>query len=97
MKSSTVPAEEFIRRFLQHVLPDRFIKVRYYGFLSPGNRHLLTRVRVLLGACTFETTIPGQHPALKEPIKARDAPRCPQCGSLLTLVETLRPQRRRPP
>jgi hypothetical protein len=31
---STVTAEEFIRRFLQHVLPDRFIKVRYYGLLS---------------------------------------------------------------
>jgi hypothetical protein len=43
-RSVTVPAQEFIRRFLQHVLPDRFIKVRYYGFLSPGNRHVLTRV-----------------------------------------------------
>lgn len=44
-QSSTVPAEEFLRRFLQHVLPDRCINVRYDGFLSPGNRHLLTRVR----------------------------------------------------
>jgi hypothetical protein len=42
--STTVPAQEFIRRFLQHVLPDRFINVRYDGFLSPGNRHLLTKV-----------------------------------------------------
>ncbi len=37
----TVSAEEFMRRFLQHVLPERFVKVRYYGLLSPGNRHLL--------------------------------------------------------
>jgi len=96
-QSSTVPAEEFIRRFLQHVLPDRFIKVRYYGFLSPGNRHLLTRVRALLDASTIETTIPAQPPAVKEPTKARDAPRCPQCGSLLILVETLRPRSRLPP
>jgi Putative transposase/Transposase zinc-binding domain len=44
-QSSTVPAEEFIRRFLQHGLPHRFINVRYDGFLSPGNRHLRTRVR----------------------------------------------------
>ena len=44
VKTSTVPAEEFIRRLLQHGLPDRFINVRYDGFLSPGNRHVLTRV-----------------------------------------------------
>jgi hypothetical protein len=43
--SATVTAEEFIRRFLQHVLPDRFINVRYDGFLSPGNRHVLHGVR----------------------------------------------------
>src|SRR6266511_989241 len=35
LKRCTVTAEEFIRRFLQHVLPPRFIQVRYYGLLSP--------------------------------------------------------------
>jgi Putative transposase/Transposase zinc-binding domain len=96
-KSSTVTAEEFIRRFLQHVLPDNFIKVRYYGFLSPGNRHVLTQVGHLLGASTVKTTTTGQHPALQEPTNARDAPRCPTCGSILIPVETLRPQSRLPP
>jgi hypothetical protein len=43
-RSATVPAQEFIRRFLQHVLPARCINVRYDGFLSPGHRHVLTRV-----------------------------------------------------
>ncbi|PYP82294.1 MAG: hypothetical protein DMF61_26840 [Blastocatellia bacterium AA13] len=38
-----VSAEEFIRRFLQHVLPKHFVKVRFYGLLSPGNRHLLNK------------------------------------------------------
>ena len=33
VRTCTVTAEEFIRRFLQHLLPDRFIKVRYYGCL----------------------------------------------------------------
>jgi hypothetical protein len=50
MRISTVTAEEFVRRFLQHVLPDRFVKVRYYGLLSPSSRHLLKKVRDLLGA-----------------------------------------------
>jgi hypothetical protein len=86
-----------MRRFLQHVLPDRFIKVRSYGFLSPGTYHLLTRVQALLGASTVETTIPGQHPDVKEPTNARDAPRCPQCGSILILVATLRRRSRWPP
>ena len=35
-KYCTVPAEEFIHRFLQHVLPRGFVKVRYFGFFSPG-------------------------------------------------------------
>ena len=49
LKTQTIPAQEFIRRFLQHVLPPRFIKVRYYGFLSPRNRDLLNSVKELLG------------------------------------------------
>jgi hypothetical protein len=51
----TLEAEEFIRRFLLHVLPDGFQRIRYYGFL--GNRYReekLARCRELLGmpACT---------------------------------------------
>ena len=34
LRTCTLPAEEFIRRFLQHVLPKGFVKMRYYGFLS---------------------------------------------------------------
>jgi len=96
-QSATLPAQEFIRRFLQHVLPDRFIKVRYYGFLSPGNRPLLTQVSRVLGASTVTSTTLGQHPDGKESTNAREAPRCPRCGNLLILVETLRPNTRSPP
>ena len=49
-KTMTLPAEEFIRRFLLHVLPDGFQRIRYYGFL--GNRYReekLARCRQLLG------------------------------------------------
>ena len=47
-KTCTVAAEEFIRRFLQHVLPLGFSKVRYYGFFSPGKRATLAQIRQLL-------------------------------------------------
>lgn len=48
-KLMTVTAIEFIRRFLLHILPDRFVKVRYYGFLSNSIRKKkIERVRELL-------------------------------------------------
>ncbi|MBU4260704.1 MAG: IS91 family transposase [Proteobacteria bacterium] len=45
----TLPVMEFMRRFLQHVLPAGFHKVRYYGLLHPVNRPLLRRVQLILG------------------------------------------------
>ena len=93
LKTCTLTAQEFIRRFLQHVLPDRFVKVRSYGLLSPRNRPLLTTARVGLAA-----TVPHTTPPMAPVVKPRsDAPLCPHCGSLLILVQTLRPKTRVPP
>jgi Putative transposase/Transposase zinc-binding domain len=47
-KTMTLQAGEFLRRYLQHVLPQGFHKVRYYGMLSPANRVTLKRVQLLL-------------------------------------------------
>jgi hypothetical protein len=93
----TVTAEECIRRFLQHVLPDRCINVRDDGFLSPGNRHVLTRIHDILGASTVETNTTGTPHEVNDPTNTRDARRGPTCGSRLILVETLRPKSRWPP
>jgi len=49
LKTCSLPAEEFIRRFLQHVLPRGFVKVRYYGFLSSGQRIRLSALKMQLG------------------------------------------------
>lgn len=76
----TVTAQEFIRRFLQHVLPPRFIKVRYYGLLSPAHRQLLLQARHLLSASSKLKT---------QNVKTSDAPAqlsCPLCGGPLTLL-----------
>ena len=49
-KTMTLDAEEFIRRFLLHILPDGFQRIRYYGFLSNRYREeKLARCRELLG------------------------------------------------
>jgi hypothetical protein len=99
----TLPAQEFIRRFLQHVLPKGFIKVRYYGLFSPGNRPLLNQARRLL--TTMETTTPAQE---NEPsAQAEDAQvaldtteqslPCPTCGRPMRLLGRLKPTRGRSP
>jgi hypothetical protein len=79
LKRCTITAAEFIRRFLQHVLPPRFIKVRYYGLLSPAHRHLLHKARQLLSAATSKL--------VDEAVKTTKPPAllsCPHCGGPLT-------------
>jgi len=44
-RTMTLPAPEFIRRFLQHVLPDGFHKVRYYGLWAPTHRRQLQQLQ----------------------------------------------------
>jgi len=95
VKQCTLTAAEFIRRFLQHVLPPRFIKVRYYGLLSPSNRQLLQQARQLLSAA------PGKPDtaALSTTDPAEPTPRlpsCPQCRGPLTLLAPLAPRGRAP-
>lgn len=90
----TLSAEEFIRRFLQHVLPRGFVKVRYYGFFSHGNRHLLSQVRRLLGSSNIAKQTDLQ-PA--SPTSQDRALRCPKCGKAMRLTNTLKPTGRWPP
>ena len=63
-KTMPLSADEFIRRFLLHVLPDGFHRIRYYGFL--GNRYRqekLERCRQLLGMASADQTTPAIEPA----------------------------------
>jgi hypothetical protein len=91
LKRCSVSAQEFIRRFLQHVLPNRFIKVRYYGLLSPAHRQLLLKARHLLSPTTSK---------LKPEVVKTTAPlamlRCPHCGGPLTRLSPLAPRGRAP-
>jgi hypothetical protein len=88
----TLPAQEFIRRFLQHVLPTGFVKVRYYGLFSPGHRHLLQQVQQLLDipVAPTSTRSPKSTPAAS-------TVSCPTCGSPMHLVQIFRPKSRSPP
>ncbi|HIP73150.1 MAG TPA: hypothetical protein EYH05_17355 [Anaerolineae bacterium] len=68
---------EFIRRFLQHVLPEGFVKVRYYGFFSPGLRHTLAQIREFLTP-QRPTAVAKQEQAQEGCSAAPDWLRCPQ-------------------
>jgi hypothetical protein len=84
IKGITLEAFEFIRRFLLHVLPDQFVKIRYYGILSHRNRKgKLLRCKRLLGV------LPGKEPGevpretwqdLLTRITGIDPRVCPRCG-----------------
>jgi hypothetical protein len=92
-KYCVFPAEKFIQRFLQHVLPQGFMKVRYYGFLSAGNRKRLNRVRESLGTSEPAQTTDDQQ---LETMMADTLP-CPKCGQAMQMVQTLRVRSRCPP
>ncbi|MEZ4737257.1 MAG: IS91 family transposase [Caldilineaceae bacterium] len=94
----TLPVFTFIQRFLQHVLPQGFVKVRYYGFLAPGNRQRLALARELLAAdYKARQQLMGKT---QNSDPDGDIPRClacPHCGKPLRLTATLRPRSRCPP
>jgi len=97
--SVTLPVFEFIDRFLLHVLPQGFVKVRYYGFYAPSNRHRLALARELLGAdASGSHNITSESPAAAwETTDPEDSLSCPRCGEPLRLLQRLRPQSRSPP
>jgi hypothetical protein len=92
-KTYTVTAEEFTRRFLQHVLAKGFSKVRTYGFCSPNRREVLSKVRQLLPCATIPAWPGPQSPAGSLPIAEAQ---CPTCGKPMRLVRTLQPRSRCP-
>ena len=96
----TLPVEEFIRRFLQHVLPKGFTKVRSYGVLSPSRRPALAQSRTLLEACLSPTPAAksGQNRERHETPPAPEVTRpCRTCGGQLVFLFRLVPNKRGPP
>ncbi|MBV8418561.1 MAG: transposase [Hyphomicrobiales bacterium] len=88
LKTMTLATHEFIRRFLLHVLPSGFHRIRHYGLLAGAVRvHNIERVRQLLTAAPA----PRRAPAAEADSQADDvsfARRCPCCGGRMIIVET---------
>lgn len=87
-KNMTLPVGKFLRRFCLHLLPERFVKIRHYGFL--GNRQRHQRVPLARALLLKE----GEKSPLLPPPAPPPAPVCPFCGSeLLLLIQIVAPAR----
>ncbi len=93
----TLAAEEFIRRFLQHILPKGLVKVRYYGFFSSGSRSHLAAIRQQLGQepARVEEAQPGQ--AREVVPLSEKAHLCPVCGRPMQPGGSILPAKGRSP
>jgi hypothetical protein len=100
IKLMTLSPAEFMRRFLLHVLPDGFQRIRHYGFLANGNRQAkLARIRELLPPAPQQQVVPATQDAATAMIAPEgDAmttddnewqSTCPECGGEMEIVETL--------
>jgi len=92
-RTCTVSATEFIRRFLQHVLPKGFVKVRYYGFFAPGLRGHLLLLRQQLPLYLSSSALTSAS-ATSPPEQSL---RCLRCGQVLHHRQRIWPRSRWPP
>lgn len=89
-KIMTLGADEFLRRFLMHVVPKRFVRIRYYGFMANRTRaRSLARARELIGIQASIAPPPEQE------IQERLCPRCKE--GLMRDAGLVEPQRAPPP
>jgi hypothetical protein len=89
-RTMTLAPDEFIRRFLLHVLPQGFHRIRHYGLLaSAGCKANIARARELIAAPMPLIETPAEHDdARNADTGAEHRPPCPCCGGRMIIVET---------
>ena len=85
-KTMSLSPFEFIRRFLQHVLPTGFMKIRYYGFMHPS-----TTIPVKLAVALLEALF-SVRPERRNRIEKSSIPCCERCGGIVGFVRFIRPK-----
>jgi hypothetical protein len=93
----TLTAEEFIRRFLQHVLPKGFVKVRYYGFFSSGLRPRLTAIRQQLDQLPLQLDEAQPNQSRETALASETTHLCPVCGRPMQPGNLILPAKGRSP
>jgi hypothetical protein len=104
-KAMTLAAQDFLARFIQHVLPPGFVKIRHYGLMAPSNATTkLAVARALLNSPPANPPAEGPAPApstggpvdpalpwqqLLQQLTGIDVRRCPACGELAVVRRPL--------
>ena len=98
-KVMTLDADEFIRRFLLHTLPDGFHRIRHYGFLANGSRvaKLALCRRLLDAEPPAPPPVDADYRERYRRLTGRSLDVCPCCGGVMTLLRALPPRRPAPP
>jgi hypothetical protein len=87
-RTMTLSADEFIRRFLLHVLPKGFHRIRHYGLLaSAGCKANIARAKELIGTPIPQVEPPAAHQAVGPDATTDHRPPCPCCGGRMIIVE----------
>lgn len=95
MKTMTLEAHEFIRRFLLHVLPDGLKRIRHYGFLANGHRRAkLAAIRRLLAPPPPPAGNAAEDRPEASAADSSELPPCPCCGGRMLIIEVLPGPRR---
>ena len=96
-KELTLPGEEFIRRFLMHVPPKRFVRIRHYGILSSRNKkQKITLCRNLLGCKKYLSRLKDlDASAIIRLLYNKDVCKCVSCGGKIIplIIDAFTPQR----
>jgi hypothetical protein len=92
-RRATLTVDTFIGRFLAHLLPKGFVKVRSYGLLHPSQRQLLTEARSLLALRQAAAPPAPAVPAPEGLVVVPNVRRCPSGGQPMQLLQTLPPKR----
>ena len=85
IRTLTLAVDEFLRRFLLHVLPKRFVRIRYFGLLAPRCR--ADDLATCRKALAVAPTRPAQEASVTS--KPRSTWPCPRCGAPMRIVERL--------
>jgi hypothetical protein len=101
-KEMTIDSQEFIRRFILHILPSGFVKIRHYGLLSHRNKaKKLKSCKAILGAPIANTEEPKKKESDSEllfRLTGKDPSVCSVCKKgQMRLRQTILPQRASPP
>lgn len=99
VKEMTIRTEEFIRRFLLHILPDNFVKIRYYGILSSRNKNTkLKKCKDLLGCEEIMEDYKIRNRDLLANLVDTSEITCPCCGKgIMRTRQLLLPDKLFPP